>query len=48
MSQILIVEDEPVIRGALRKLLEQQNYGVAEAESARMRANSIPWRISIC
>lgn len=33
MSQILIVEDEPIIRGALRKLLEQQHYGVAEAES---------------
>jgi DNA-binding NtrC family response regulator len=33
MSQILIVEDEPIIRGALRKLLEQQHHGVAEAES---------------
>lgn len=34
MSQILIVEDEPVIRGALRKLLERNDHQVAESESA--------------
>ena len=33
MSHILIVEDEPVIRGALRKLLERHDHSVAEAES---------------
>ncbi|MDX1804001.1 MAG: sigma-54 dependent transcriptional regulator [Alcanivorax sp.] len=33
MSHILIVEDEPVIRGALRKLLERHEHSVAEAES---------------
>lgn len=33
MSHILIVEDEPVIRGALRKLLERHDHKVAEAES---------------
>ena len=33
MSHILIVEDEPVIRGALRKLLERHEHNVVEAES---------------
>ena len=33
MSHILIVEAEPVIRGALRKLLERHDHSVAEAES---------------
>jgi DNA-binding NtrC family response regulator len=33
MSHILIIEDETVIRGALRKLLERQGYHVAEAAS---------------
>ena len=33
MSHILIVEDEPVIRGALRKLLERHDHSVEEAES---------------
>lgn len=33
MSRILIVEDEPVIRGALRKLLERHNHEVEEADS---------------
>jgi len=33
MSHILIVEDEPVIRGALRKLLERHDHSVAEADS---------------
>ncbi len=34
MSHILIVEDEPVIRGALRKLLERHQHSVEEAGSA--------------
>ncbi|WP_111658363.1 sigma-54-dependent transcriptional regulator [Isoalcanivorax indicus] len=34
MSHILIVEDEPVIRGALRKLLERHEHKVVEAASA--------------
>lgn len=33
MSQILIVEDEPVIRAALRKLLERHEHTVEEAAS---------------
>lgn len=38
MSQILIVEDEPVIRAALRKLLERHEHDVAEAESTEEAA----------
>lgn len=33
MSRILIIEDETVIRGALRRLLERHDYEVAEASS---------------
>ena len=33
MSRILIVEDEPVIRGALRQLLERNQYHVEDAGS---------------
>jgi DNA-binding NtrC family response regulator len=33
MNQILIIEDEAVIRGAVRKLLERNGYSVAEAGS---------------
>ncbi len=35
MEKILIVEDESVIRSALRKLLERNNYKVAEAGSVK-------------
>lgn len=35
MDKILIVEDEDVIRGALRRLLERHNYAVAEAVSVQ-------------
>lgn len=38
MSHILIVEDEPVIRGALRKLLERHDHSVVEAESVEQAA----------
>ena len=42
MSHILIVEDEPVIRGALRKLLERHDHSVAEAESVEQaRGNGL-------
>ena len=34
-SQILVVEDEPIIRTALRRLLERHDYEVAEAESVK-------------
>ncbi|MBT8145297.1 MAG: sigma-54 dependent transcriptional regulator [Gammaproteobacteria bacterium] len=34
-SQILVVEDEPIIRTALRRLLERHDYQVAEAESVK-------------
>ncbi len=33
MNRILIIEDESVIRNALRRLLEKNNYSVAEAQS---------------
>ncbi|MEZ5491329.1 MAG: sigma-54 dependent transcriptional regulator [Gammaproteobacteria bacterium] len=33
--QILVVEDEPVIRTALRRLLERHDYEVSEAESVK-------------
>jgi DNA-binding NtrC family response regulator len=33
MNRLLIIEDEPVIRGALRRLLERHGHQVAEAES---------------
>lgn len=33
MSQILIIEDEAVIRGAVKRLLEKEGYQVAEAAS---------------
>ena len=35
MSHILIVEDEPIIRMALRKLLERNKYVVSEAGSVK-------------
>lgn len=35
MSQILVVEDEVVIRNALRRLLERHGYGVSEAGSVK-------------
>lgn len=35
MSKILIVEDEPIIRTALRKLLERNQYEVCEAPSVK-------------
>ncbi len=37
MHQVLVVEDEPAIRGVLRALLEAENYRCIEADSA-MRA----------
>ena len=33
MQHLLIIEDEPVIRGALRRLLERHGHNVEEAES---------------
>jgi DNA-binding NtrC family response regulator len=33
MHRLLIIEDEPVIRGALRRLLERHGHQVSEAES---------------
>jgi len=35
MSKILIVEDEPIIRTALRRLLERNKYDVSEAPSVK-------------
>ena len=34
-NQILVVEDEPIIRTALKRLLERHDYQVAEAESVK-------------
>ena len=39
MSKILIVEDEAIIRMALRKLLERHNYDVREAGSVKEATN---------
>lgn len=39
MSHVLIVEDEPVIRGALRKLLERHDHSVIEAESVEQASS---------
>ncbi|MCC1497886.1 sigma-54 dependent transcriptional regulator [Alcanivorax sp. 1008] len=39
MSHVLIVEDEPVIRGALRKLLERHDHSVVEAESVEQASD---------
>lgn len=39
MSKILVVEDEPIIRTALRKLLERNKYEVSEAPSIREATN---------
>ena len=33
MNHLLIIEDEPVIRVALRRLLERHGHQVSEAES---------------
>jgi two-component system KDP operon response regulator KdpE len=38
MHQVLVVEDEPAMRGVLRVLFESENYRVVEAETA-LRAN---------
>ena len=35
MNQILVVEDEVVIRAALRRLLERHEYRVCEAGSVK-------------
>ena len=40
MQRILVVEDESVIRGALRRLLERNGYGVDEASSVAEAGNS--------
>lgn len=40
MYRILIVEDETIIRMALRKLLERHDYRVSEAESVREATHS--------
>ena len=35
MSTVLVVDDEPLIRWAVREILEDAGYGVVEAGSAR-------------
>lgn len=40
MNKILIVEDEPIIRMSLRKLLERHEYQVSEAESVSEATNT--------
>lgn len=39
MSKILIVEDEPIIRNALRRLLERNKYEIEEAPSVQEATN---------
>jgi len=41
MEKILIVEDEPVIRSALRKLLERHDYKVCEAGSVKQALDQL-------
>ena len=36
MSKILIVDDEPIIRAALREILEYEKYEIEEAENAKI------------
>ena len=40
MSCILVIEDEPVIRSALRRLLERHDYEVLEADSVEAATES--------
>ena len=35
MNQVLVVEDEVVIRNALKRLLERHNYEVSEAGTVK-------------
>lgn len=35
MNQILVVEDEPIIRTALKRLLERHDYEVSEAGTVK-------------
>ena len=51
MKRILIVDDEPVIRHALHRLLEREGYRVAEATSlaeARSMCTAQPFDLAIC
>ena len=41
MSRILIIEDEEVIRAALRRLLERHRYEVVEAGSVEEAAGAL-------
>jgi len=47
MNQILIIEDEPVIRGALRRLLERHGYEVAEAATIAEAEAQEPARFNL-
>ena len=42
MQSILVVEDESVIRNALRRLLERNGYAVSEAGSVQEAENRFP------
>ena len=47
MQQILVVEDESVIRTALRRLLERSGYGVSEAGSVQQAESTTASMTSI-
>ncbi|WNK20660.1 sigma-54 dependent transcriptional regulator [Halomonas piscis] len=47
MQQILIVEDEAIIRSALKRLLERHGYAVSEAESAEEADRLDPQRFDL-
>ncbi|GAB2710383.1 sigma-54-dependent transcriptional regulator [Halomonas garicola] len=47
MQQILIVEDEAIIRSALKRLLERHGYAVSEAESAEEAEPLDPQRFDL-
>ncbi len=40
MSRILIIEDEPIIRSSLKRLLERNGYQVNEAGSVQQALDS--------
>src|SRR5947209_2078162 len=50
-DRVLVVDDEPLIRGTLAELLEQEGYAVtpaADAAEALARAAEQPFALALC